>query len=383
MKIALIGLTYPFRGGISHYTTLLCEELRRSHEVRFFSLTKQYPSFLFPGTTQYDESDSVISTEHEAILEALNPVSWLTTFRKIQKFNPSIIVFSWWHPFFALAFGSIAHLANFIAKIPSCYLCHNVMPHESSLVDKLLLRYAYSGGKAFITHSQEDQSKLKSLIAKPKVITRPHPTYATFASQTDVSESEAKAILNVESKKVLLFFGYIRPYKGLKFLLEAMSNLNVKEDYHLMIVGEFYDDPGIYSEHLNRLDERRQLTLVDRYVPNEKIPLYFQACDIVVLPYVSATQSGIIQIAYAFEKPVIATDVGGIPEAIVDRKTGYIVESASASAIETAVREYFSKEQKQQFKNEINKFQRKFSWHHMVHAIEEIQQSFHASNRLK
>ena len=379
MKIALIGLAYPFRGGIAHYTTILCDELRRSYEVRFFSLNKQYPSFLFPGTTQYDESDSVISTEHEVTLEALNPISWLKTFHKIRKCQPDLILFSWWHPFFALAFGSVAHLANLIAKIPSCYLCHNVMPHESSMVDKLLLRYAYSGGKAFITHSQEDQGKLKSLVANPKVITQPHPTYATFASQTQQSEFEAKATLHMENKKVLLFFGYIRQYKGLKFLLEAMINLEVEDDYHLLIVGEFYGDRGLYSEQLALLNERQQLTLIDRYVPNEEIPLYFQACDIVVLPYVSATQSGIIQIAYGFEKLVIATNVGGIPEVIVDRKTGYIVKSASASAIETAVREFFSIDRKQQFRKEINGYRRKFSWHHMVDAIESIQESFDAS----
>ena len=380
MKIALIGLTYPFRGGIAHYTTLLCNELRRNHSVHFFSLRKQYPSFLFPGTTQYDESNSVISTKNEATLEALNPISWLKTVHKIRKFQPNLIVFSWWHPFFAPAFGSIAHLTNLTTNIPSCYLCHNVIPHESSKVDKLLLRYAFSGGKAFITHSQEDLKKLNSLVENPHVITRPHPIYANFALQTQLSGPEAKAALNMENKKVLLFFGYIRQYKGLKFLLEAMINLETEDNFHVLIVGEFYEDRVLYSEQLGVLNDQQRLTLIDRYVPNEEVPLYFQACDIVVLPYLSATQSGIIQIAYGFEKPVIATDVGGIPEVIVDRKTGYIVKSASASAIEAAVREFFSTDQKQQFRKEISKYRRKFSWHHMVDAIETIQESFGGSN---
>ena len=179
-----------------------------------------------------------------------------------------------WHPFFALAFGSVAHLARLIANIPSCYLCHNVMPHESSMVDKLLLRYAYSGGKAFITHSREDLAKLNSLVRNPNAITRPHPTYAAFASQKQPTEIEAKAILNVKNKKVLLFFGYVRQYKGLEYLLEAMIRLKAVDGYHLLVVGEFYGDRGLYSEQLGLLDERRQLTLIDRYVPNEKIPLY-------------------------------------------------------------------------------------------------------------
>ena len=372
MRIALIGVTYPFRGGISHYTTLLCRALREKHEVRFFALKRQYPKLLFPGKTQKDHSQDTLRVYHEACLDSINPLSWITTFKKIRRFRPDFILISWWHPYFAFSFGTLAHLAKRIARIPTCFLCHNVLPHERSRIDRLLLRYAFSSGNGFITHSRKDLDNLLKIRPRTQVRMNPHPTYEIFAAGNAPTGDQAKTKLGLTGKKVLLFFGFVREYKGLKYLLDAMVLLKPAEDYHLLIAGEFYDDPSRYREGLDCSTNKKQLTLVDRYIPNEEIPLYFCAADLVVTPYLSGTQSGVIQIAYAFSKPVVATTVGGIPESVLDGQTGYLVPPADARAIAGAVRRYFECNENEKFKSRIMQERDKYSWDRMVGTIEDI-----------
>lgn len=371
MKIALVGLTHPFRGGISHYTTLLCRALREKHEVRFFSLKRQYPGFLFPGATQMDNSAVPFQVANTPCLDSMNPLSWIVTFNNIRKFEPDFILFSWWHPFFAPAFGSVAFLAGIFARIPSCYLCHNVFPHDPSPLDKILLRYAFFSARVFITHSQTDADNLKRLRPAALVHKASHPSYDAFASMNRISEPDAKARLGLTGKRVLLFFGFVRKYKGLHCLLEAMAVLEPEEGYHLLVVGEFYQDKKEYSGNLDLLAGRNQITLVDRYVPNEDVPLYFSAADLVVLPALTATQSGIIQIARGFLKPVIATNVGGLPEAIADGKTGFLVPPSDPKALAMAIRNYFSGNRKEDFQRNIAREKAAHSWDRMVQTITE------------
>jgi len=372
MKIALVGLTHPFRGGIAHYTTLLCRALRRRHEVRFFSLTRQYPRLLFPGKTQRDESDAPVRTENEPCLDSIQPLTWLGTARRIRCFAPDLILFSWWNPFFAPSFGSVARLARWRGRIPSCFLCHNVIPHEPSLIDRGLLRYAFSAGDAFITHSEEDGRQLRLLRPRAAVFTSPHPTYDAFVGESAPPSDEARAGLGLAGKKVLLFFGYVRPYKGLDTLLQAMNRLSPDEGYHLLVVGEFYEDRSKYREALDRLEQRGQLTLIDRYVANEELPGYFAAADLVMVPYLSATQSGIVQMAYAFGKPVVATRVGGLPEAVLDGETGFLVPAADAGAIAAAVQGFFEAGDRQRFERRIAAESGRYSWDRMVETVERV-----------
>lgn len=372
MRIALVGITHPFRGGISHYTTLLCRALQAKHDVRFFALKRQYPRLLFPGKTQKDHSQTALSVSHEPCLDSMNPISWFATFNKIRRFRPDFILFSWWHPFFALSFGTLAHLAKLMARIPSCYLCHNVFPHERSLIDRLVLRYAFSSGRGFITHSQADSDNLKQLCTFANVHKNPHPTYDIFAADNDLTEERAKARLGLTGKKVLLFFGFVREYKGLTYLLQAMETLTPEEGFHLIVAGEFYDSQSQYRTGLDCLMNTKQLTLVDRYIPNEEIPLYFRTADLVVAPYLSGTQSGVVQVAYAFSKPVITTTVGGIPESVLDGQTGYLVPPADARQIAAAVRRYFESNEKEKFRSHILQEREKYSWDQMVKTIEEV-----------
>jgi glycosyltransferase involved in cell wall biosynthesis len=373
LRIALVGLTHPFRGGIAHYTTLLCRELERHHEVRFYALSRQYPGLLFPGKTQIDDSDDPLRVPHEASIDSINPWTWFATARKIARFAPDLIVFSWWNPFFAPAFGTIARLARRMGGGPSCYICHNAIPHERSILDRLLLRYAFGSADAFIAHSRQDADDLRRFRPRARVHRNPHPTYVIFAPDEAPRTEDAKRRLGLEGKRVLLFFGFVREYKGLHYLLEAVERLAPEERFHLLIVGEFYDDPQRYRESLDRLRERGQLTLVDRYVPNEDLPRYFLAADLVMVPYVSATQSGVIQVAYGFLKPVVATRVGGIPEVVVDGRTGYLVPPADAEALAAAVRRYFAAQQEQEFREAIDVENEKYSWDRMIETIERAQ----------
>jgi glycosyltransferase involved in cell wall biosynthesis len=371
-KIALVGLTHPFRGGISHYTTLLCRALRQGHEVRFYALSRQYPGLLFPGTSQFDESNDSFAIEHDACIDSINPWSWFRTARKIAKFAPDLIVFSWWNPFFAPAFGTIARLSRWFAGTPSCYLCHNALPHERSIVDRILLRYVFNSGKAFIAHSKQDRDDLRGFRPDARVHMNPHPTYDVFQGADTPGTDEARERLGLSGRRVLLFFGFIRAYKGLDVLLEAVAALPADEGYHLVIVGEFYDDRERYREALSRLESQGRLTLIDRYVPNEEVGVYFAAADLVMVPYLSATQSGVIQIAYGFLKPVVATTVGGIPEVVRDGDTGYLVPPGDAGALAAAVRRYFDTADRGPFEERIAEENRKYSWERMVERIDEI-----------
>lgn len=373
LRIALVGLTHPFRGGISHYTTLLCRALSERHDVRFFALSRQYPGFLFPGKTQIDESDTVFKVPHEATIDSINPFTWIRTAIKIARYKPDLILYSWWNPFFAPAFGTIARLARWFGGARSCFICHNAIPHERSRVDRLLLRYAFSSSDAFIAHSRQDADDLRSFRPNATVHQNPHPTYVIFAPDSAPSTEDAKRAQGLEGKRVLLFFGFIREYKGLRYLLEAMERLDPGAGYHLVIVGEFYDDPENYREALEHLEARGQVTLVDRYVRNEDVPSYFLASDLVMVPYLSATQSGVIQIAYGFLKPVVATTVGGIPEVVTDRRTGYLVPPGDAEALAGAVRDYFDSGKQEVFRQAIVEENEKYSWDHMIRTIEKAE----------
>jgi glycosyltransferase involved in cell wall biosynthesis len=372
LRIALVGLTHPFRGGISHYTTLLCRALQTRHDVRFYALYRQYPSLLFPGKTQIDRSAASIEVPHQACVDSVNPYTWIATGLRIARYRPHVVLYSWWHPFFAPSFGTIARVARWFGGVPSCYLCHNALPHESSLVDRMLSRYAFSSGRVFITHSRQDREDLQALLPRAQVHQNPHPTYDTFAAEQVLPTATAKDRLGLEGKRVLLFFGFVREYKGLDILLQAMESLDASEGYHLVIVGEFYEDAQKYRDLLETLRRRGQLTLVDRYVPNEEVPLYFSAADMVMVPYLSATQSGVIQIAYAFGKPVVATTVGGIPEVVEHGRTGYLVPPGESAPIADAVRRYFDDADRDRFEESIRQENDKYSWDRMVETVEKV-----------
>ncbi len=369
LKIALLGVTHPFRGGIAHYTTLLSKALSDRHEVRFFSLKRQYPQFLFPGRTQRDESLATLQVENEPVIDSINPLSWIAAYSRIRQFGPDLVLVSWWHPFFAPAFGSICHMSGKFAGIPSCFICHNVLPHERSFMDRLLVSYGLSSARAIITHSQQDGEIARQLRPSVPVLINPHPRYDFFAQIEKMNRGAAREKLGIRaSTKVLLFFGYVREYKGLSVLLKAMGKL--PEDYQLLVVGEFYDDREKYEPGLEHLRKQGKLILVDRYVANEEVGFFFGAADLMVAPYLSATQSGVIQVAHGFGMPVVASRVGGIPDVVTEGKTGFLVEPGNSNELAEKISLCFAVGRQEDFGANINAEQQKYSWSSLVDTIE-------------
>lgn len=372
-KLAVVGLSYPYRGGISHFSTLQVRALRRRHDVSFLTLSRQYPDFLFPGQTQFDYSARTLVEPNDRIIDTLNPLTWLAAARRLNREQPDLIIFQWWHPFFAPCFGSIVRLLRAPLRRRVCFLCHNVMPHEGNPLQTLLTRYAFPGAGFYIVHSEQDRRQLEALRPRATIRKGCHPTYSEFATGSTSDKREARRALGIaEDRRTMLFFGLVRNYKGLKYLIEAVPRVRQAFDCHLLVVGEFYDDKASYLELIDRLGLREVITVVDRYVPNEEVERYFSAADVAVLPYTSATQSGIVQVAYGLNTPVIVTRVGGLPEVVDDGRTGFVVAPEDAGALAGAIVRYYEGGFESQFREEIARQANRFDWDEEVAQVDEF-----------
>ena len=370
-KIAVLGLSYPFRGGIAHHSTLLVRELRKKHTVKFITLSRQYPERLFPGKSQYDTSDRGLAEENYALIDSVNPASWLRVAFALKREKFDLVVVQWWNPFFAPAFGTIANVLTLLSESKVCFLCHNILPHESTLVDRLLSRYAFFRSKYFIVHSDEDRRHLLSMKPRAVVKKNVHPTYSIFGDFAAYEKAQARRELGIApDKNTLLFFGLVRPYKGLKYLIQAMACVAESMDCVLLVAGEFYEPKEEYLSLVKQLKLEEHIVIRDEYVRNEDISLYFSSADVVVLPYVTATQSGIVQIAFGMNKPVITTNVGGLPEAVEDGKTGFIVEPESSEQLAQAILKFYEGKYEAEFSERIKANSDAFSWDAEVKSIE-------------
>lgn len=372
MRYVLIGPTYPYRGGISHYTTLLYQHLGAAHEVKLYSFKRQYPAFLFPGRTDKDPSRSPLRADCEYLLDPSNPLTWLETFRRIKGDRPDALILQWWVPYWALTFASIAFLVRRFTPTRVLFICHNIMPHEGSAIDRLSAKLALAHGHYFILQSQKDLMDLKRLLPDAKARKTALPVYDAFRSEV-MEGTLAKKSLGLDGP-VMLFFGFVRKYKGLEYLIRAMPQVLQNVQVKLLIVGEFWEDKEPYLKTIEELGLQGNIEVIDRYVPNEEVGLYFSAADVVVLPYVDATQSAIVSLAYGFEKPVITTLVGGIPEVVKDGETGLIVPPQDSKALGEAIVRYFEEDLSARFTPNIRAQVQggAFSWGRLVRLIEEI-----------
>jgi glycosyltransferase involved in cell wall biosynthesis len=362
MNICLIGPSYPFRGGVSHHTTLLCRYLRGSHEVYFFSFKRQYPKWLFPGKTDVDPSKLPVQEENtERIIDSMNPVTWLQVAGKIIKSQPDLLIIPWWVSFWTPQFFTIAVFARLFTKTEILFLCHNVVEHESSLWKKLATKLTFLFADRFVTHSKDETDNLYQLLGKSiRVTTAFHPTYADL-SKSVVSKESAKKQLGL-SGTVLLFFGFVREYKGLAILLKALPDVIRHKNVTLLVAGEFWSDKKIYLDLIKDLGIADVVRIEDKYVPNEEISTYFAAADLVVQPYLSVSGSGVCQLAYGLGRPVIATDVGSLCEVIQDRINGRIVPPKDAKALAQAIVESLQPQHIEFFTVNSVKTRDKFSW---------------------
>lgn len=368
-KIVIIGPVYPYKGGIAHYTGLLYRALAKVYDVTMVSYKFQYPKLLFKKE-QKDYSNDTFKIENTNYwLHTANPFNCISTARKINKIKPDMVIIQWWHPYFAPCYYI---LCKCLKKTKILFICHNVFPHERFPMDKFLTKLTLKKGKCYIVQSKKDADDLKTIIKNPVFKQTVHPTYNAFKIE-NMSREEARKRLGIEpEKKVLLFFGFIREYKGLKYLIQAMPEIVSKiPDVELLIVGDYSgeDDKKLYTDMIKQCQIENYVKIFDGYIPDREVEKFFAACDLVVLPYISATQSGIVQIAFGFEKPVVVTNVGGLPDVVTDGKTGYVVEPQNPNAITNAIIDFYENDKNKIYAEEIEREKNRYSWEHMENVI--------------
>lgn len=358
MKIAYLSTFYPYRGGIAQFNASLYQELIKSHDVKAFTFTRQYPDLLFPGETQYvTKDDKVPEIPATRILDTLNPFSYYKTARAIRAYEPDLLIMKYWMSFFAPSLGTVAKKMNPNTKVLT--ILDNVIPHEKKPFDRSLTRYFLKQNTGFIAMSDSVQKDLHSFLPDAPVLLREHPSYDHFGSHMD--PIKAKQTLGIHpEKKTLLFFGFIRDYKGLDLLIEAFNQLD--ESYQLIIAGECYGSFDKYSKMIEQSPRRTDIHAHNQYISDDQVAAYFCASDVCVLPYRSATQSGISAISHYFYLPQIVTDVGGLKETIRVGVNGLVAEQAQADAIANAIRTYFESNLKGSFVNALKAEQSENSW---------------------
>ena len=357
MKVAILSSFYPLRGGISQFNASLLEGLGNYSDTRAYSFSRQYPSFLFPGKTQYvSPEDEATPVQAQALLDTVNPFTWIKTARTIRQWKPDVRVMKSWMSWFAPSLGWVARHAG----CKSVVILDNVIPHEAHWFDKPLTKWFLKGCTGFISMSESVQADLLTLRPQAPHILSPHPLYSHFGPKMD--RGEAARLLGVDpGKKTLLFFGLIRRYKGLDILLEAFRSL--PQDYQLIVAGEPYGSFAPYQEIIDTLSGKDRIHVFPDYIRDSEVKKFFSAADVAVLPYRSATQSGISAIAYHFDVPMIVTDVGGLKETIGARGTGIVAPEAAPQAIVTEILRYFQDPSiKESCLEAIGKEKERLSW---------------------
>lgn len=359
MKIAILSCFYPYRGGISQFNACLYGELSKNHIVKAFNFKRQYPEFLFPGKTQYvTADDEAVPIESVSLLDTANPFTYVTTLKAIREWEPDLLVIRYWMSYFAPSLGFIARHMKKNCTVIS--ILDNVVPHEQRFFDKPFTKYFLKGSHAYVTLCNAVAEDLLELAPDAQYTVIQHPLYSHFGKRLGREEAERK--LGLESgMKNILFFGLIREYKGLDILIKAFKGLG--PGYQLIIAGEPY---GSFSQYRKLIDEsgcHDRIHTFLHYVKDSEVKDFFSAADVSVLPYRSATQSGISSISYHFEVPMIVTDVGGMKETIGDRGTGMIANECTPEAVRDAIKKYFSdREISEKYKTAIRKEKELLSW---------------------
>ncbi len=338
MRIAILSCFYPYRGGISQFNACLYGELGKGNIVKAFNFKRQYPEFLFPGKTQFvTPDDEAVPVESESLLDTANPLSYISTYRAIRNWKPDVLIVRYWMSYFAPSLGYVTRKMRKHCKVIS--ILDNVIPHEPHFFDSPLTKYFLKGSTGCITLCEAVAQDLLDLKPDARYTVIPHPLYSHFGRKKDRSEAESRLGLK-PGKKNLLFFGLIRIYKGLDILLEAFGKLS--DEYQLIIAGEPYGSFDKYQKIIDRLPNRERIFTDLKYIKDSEVTNYFSAADVAVLPYRSATQSGISSVSYHFEVPMIVTDVGGLKEAIGDRGTGLVAPECTPEAVLAEIDRYFS-----------------------------------------
>ena len=374
-KIIIIGPAYPYRGGNSLFVSHVYDALKNDFEVKIFNYSLLYPSILFPGKTQFDESSTVIKkAPNERLVNSISPFSWFNAANRIIKEKPDLVVFDWWHPFFAFCHFTISGLIKKKYRKKILFITENFVSHEGNFIDKRLTDIGLKNASSFLVLSNIVEKEVNQISNGRKVYKSELPIYDCYANDEVVSTAAIRGKLGFADKdKVLLFFGYVRKYKGLDLLIDAFPAIKSSiPNAKLLIVGEFYDSPDTYFDKIKKLAIENDTIIINKFVPNEDVGKYYRASDLVVLPYRSATQSGILNVAYGFAKPVLVTDVGGLSEFVDDKKTGIIIEPDSPDKISEGVKEFFILKEKVDFEKNIKEFINKNEFGNLTKLFNQI-----------
>lgn len=368
-KIILLGSAHPFRGGIASYNERLAIEFSKlGHKIEIWTFTIQYPSFLFPGKTQYSSMPAPENIVIKRKVNSINPFNWIKIGREIKKQSPDILLFRFWLPFMGPCFGTIARIAKANKYTKVICILDNVIPHEKRLGDATFTGYFIKSVDAFIAMSKSVMDNLNFFDKQKPRLLSPHPLYDNFGKAISKIEACKRLGIDVQTN-YLLFFGFIREYKGLDLLLEAFNETYFKENnIKLIIAGEFYCDEKPYLERIEKNKLSDSVILKKDFIPDNEVVNYFCAADIIVQPYKHATQSGVTQIAYHFDKPMLVTNVGGLPELVPHGKVGYVVEPNSI-AIREALIDFYQYKKSNQFIQGVKEEKKRFAWNIMVEHV--------------
>jgi D-inositol-3-phosphate glycosyltransferase len=373
MKVVIIGPAYPLRGGLATYNERLARAFRAAgDEVRLVTFSLQYPDFLFPGQTQFSTEAGPTDLDIEVSLNSVNPLSWLAVGHRLRRERPDLVVFRFWLPFMGPALGTVARLVRGNGHTRVVAITDNVIPHEKRPGDGPLTRYFLSACDGFVTMSRAVLADLQRLgFGRQPALYRPHPLYDNFGPALPKADALATLALD-PAYQYVLFFGFIRAYKGLDILLEALADARVAAlPVKLLIAGEFYEDASPYEALIKKYDLESRLVRATDFIPNERVAAYFSAADLVIQPYKNATQSGVSQVAYHFGRPMLVTDVGGLAELIPAGVVGYVVPP-TPGAIAEALVDFYAHDREKAFAAGVRHEAKKFSWEVMIAALKEV-----------
>ncbi len=368
-KIVIIGSAYPLRGGLATYNERLARAFQQNGDKVIIETFKlQYPKILFPGKTQYSSDTKPEDLNIRVTINSINPLNWIKVGFKLKKYKPDLVIIKFWIPFMAPCLGTIARIirSNKHSKIIS--IIDNIIPHEKRIGDRMLANYFVKSVNGFITMSQSVLGDLDTFDKNKPKLYCPHPLYDNFGEI--IPKNIAKKNLQLDEKtNYLLFFGFIRDYKGLDLLLEAMAEPNLnKLPVKLLVAGEFYTDSKPYFDIIKRNNLEDKVIMLNDFIPDSEVVNYFCAADIIVQPYKDATQSGVTQIAYHFNRPMIVTNVGGLTEIIPDGKVGYVVD-CEPEKISDAIIKFYKQKKEQEFVKNAEIEKQKYSWDRMLESI--------------
>jgi D-inositol-3-phosphate glycosyltransferase len=360
MRLSLISVGPPYRGGISDLSALLYQELSKQHSLQFINFSRQYPRFLFPGKTEYKIGNQAAVMATERIVDSINPLSWLKAEKRIATFGSEAVIFRYWNPFFAPLINVISRRLK-KRGIQVAVLVDNLIPHEESLIDAYMAKRVLAHADTVFTMSRAVTADVRKFAPDLHVRTLFHPNYEIYHST--LTKDEARHQLGIgNSDPVIMYFGLIRAYKGLDILIKALGAIKGQlPGLTTYILGEAYEDATQYSDLIVSEGVEDQVRFENRFVPDDELPHYFAACDVLVLPYRSATQSGIVGIAFQMDRPVIATLVGGLGEYIDDGTTGYLVPPEDPKALGQAILKFFAGDQAEPMSRAVQQQKQKFS----------------------